>query len=142
MKKVLNKKEQHDVLMQREGKISTFTYPEKRNQSMKLDPKTGKFKLRGILEHRYAIEVEDFNSVVYWYIIDSIRFEGETELWFRLTYYRYLQNKSRWVFAGQTSLSGPIRNFVKLFASAVKESEHFRQFFKEIFNGCSNELDL
>ena len=142
MKTVLNKKEQHDVLMKKVGEEVIYHYPEKRNESMIQDPKTGKFILKGKLEYRHAIEVHDYNSVVYWHIADLIRFEGETELWFRMTYYRYLQKKSKWVYAGQTSLSSPVSNFAKLFVGTIKESEGFRQLFKEICKECSKELDL
>jgi hypothetical protein len=79
--------------------------------------------------------------VVYWYLMDQIEFKGEDEYWLRITYYRYKKREKRWVFAGQTSLAGPISNFQKLFTEAIKEKEWIKPLFREVYKQCSKELN-
>lgn len=82
------------------------------------------------------------DSAVYWNMIDRIKFEGENEDWLRITYYRYKKIERRWVFAGQTSISDPISDFVKLFVKAVKEKEWIRPLFREVCKQCVKELSV
>lgn len=131
MKIALTNKEQYEKLIGKVGNRVAFSYPEKRkdNQLMGFDTKKQKWILEGKLEHRCAVNVEDSDLVAYWYIVDLIRFKGEKELWLRVTYYRYLKKKiPRWVFAGQTSLSGPISYFQKFFKRAIKGDECIREY--------------
>ncbi|MEM3576883.1 MAG: hypothetical protein QXX51_00295 [Candidatus Bathyarchaeia archaeon] len=75
-------------------------------------------------------------------IVDIIKFEGETEDWLRITYYRYKKKEMRWVFAGQTALAMPISGFRELFIKVIKEKEWIRPLFKEIYKQCLNELNI
>ena len=88
--------------------------------------------MKGKLIDRYVIKGGEDDWVIYWNMIDLIRFETEDEDWLRITYYRYKKKEKRWVFAGQTSFSDPISSFRELFVNAIKEKEWIRLFFKEI----------
>jgi hypothetical protein len=144
MKGLLSKEEQYCYLKGKEGTEVKFSYPEKHNELMRLNPKTGKYVLKGTLKHRYVVDVRDSDLVVYWYVMDLIEFEGEPEHWLRLTYYRYLNKEMKWIFAGQTSLSGRLSYFQRFFVGAIKqkENEWTRSFFRDIQRKCSNELDM
>ena len=98
--------------------------------------------MKGKLLDRYATFVAEDDWVVYWSMIDRIKFEGEDEDWLRITYYRYKKKERKWVFAGQTSLANPISGFLELFVEAIKEKEWMRQLFKEVYKQCSNELNI
>jgi len=97
--------------------------------------------LKGKLLDRYAAFDFEDEWVVYWSIIDLIRFEGEDEDWLRITYYRYKKKERRWVFAGQTSLANPISSFLELFVKAIKEKEWIKPLFREVYKQCSKELN-
>lgn len=119
MRKVLSKKEQEAYLLSKIEEPVTFTYPE--------GP-----PLRGKLSDRSVTFDREDDSVVYWNVMDRIRFEGEDEDWMRITYYRYKKKEGKWIFAGQTSISDPISDFGKLFINAIKEKEWIRPLFRKI----------
>ena len=83
----------------------------------------------------------EYGSIVYWNMIDLIRFQEEAENWLRMTYYRYNKEKRRWIFAGQTSLSDPISFFEEMFVKSIKEKEWMRNLFKKIGERCRKELN-
>jgi len=130
LKNELSKEEQEAYLY---GKIKgpvNFKYPEP------------PYRLKGELLDRYVIKDGEDNYVVYWYVIDLIRFEDEHEDWLRMTYYRYKKRERKWVFAGQTSLSGPLSYFQRLFIETIKEKPWMRQLFREVYKQCSKELNV
>jgi len=130
MKKLLSKEEQKAYLYGKIGDPVNFKYPEP------------PYFLKGKLLDRYATFVAEDDWVVYWSMIDRIKFEGEDEDWLRITYYRYKKKERKWVFAGQTSLANPTSGFLELFVEAIKEKEWMRQLFKEVYKQCSNELNI
>jgi len=128
MRKLLSKKEQEAYLCSKIGEPVNFKYPEP------------PYLLKGKLLDRCVIEAGEDDWVVYWNMIDLIRFEGEDEDWLRITYYRYKKKEKRWVFAGQTSLSDPISQFLELFVMVIKEKEWIRPLFREVYKQCEKEL--
>lgn len=102
-----------------------FTYP------------TGEGDLFGKLIDRVVVFDSEYGSIVYWNMVDLIKFEGEDEKWLGITYYRYNKEKRRWVYAGQTSKSEPISSFDELFVKAIKKKEWMRQLFIGIYEKCS-----
>jgi hypothetical protein len=126
----LNRNEQEAWLYSRIGNPSYFTYP------------TGEGDMAGRLIDRVVVFGSEYGSIVYWNIVDLIRFEGEDEDWLRLTYYRYNKEKRKWVFAGQTPLCDPISSFGEIFVKAIKEKDWMRQLFKKIYEKCKEELEL
>jgi len=130
MRELLSKKEQEAYLYSKIGKPVNFKYPEP------------PFERKGELLDRHVTKVSENDLVVYWYLIDRIRFEGENEDWLRITYCRYKKKERRWVFAGQTSLSGPISNIQKLFIEAIKKKDWVKPLFREVFKQCRKELGL
>ena len=130
MKNQLSKEEQKAYLYGKIGGPVNFKYPEP------------PYFLKGKLLDRYAIFDAEDDWVVYWSMIDLIRFESEDEDWLRITYYRYKKKEGKWVFAGQTSLANPISGFLKLFVEAIKEKEWIRQLFKEVCSQCGKELSV
>ena len=129
MKKLLSRKEQERYLYNKIGGPVKFTYPEGS-------------PLKGELRDRCVIFDSEDDSIVYWNMVDLIRFEGEDENWLRITYYRYNKEKRRWIFAGQTSISDPISYFVELFVKAIKEKEWMRPLFRRIYKQCRKELNV
>lgn len=142
-KKILTDKEQEDHL-NNSWKVNptvTFTYPEP-----PIDRK-------GTLLDRFVVYDREDDEVVYWNLIDLIKFEHDKkENWLRITYYRYLKKKivrtkkgkitnRRWIFAGQTSFSDPISKFEELFVNTIKEKEWIRPLFKNIIKQCNKELE-
>jgi len=111
MKKLLSKDEQRAYLHSKIGEPVNFKYPEP------------PYLLEGELSDRFVFEDGEDDRVLYWFVIDLIKFKGEDENWLRMTYYRYKKKEKRWVFAGQTSLSGPNSEFENLFAEAIKEKK-------------------
>ena len=73
----MNREEQEAYLYSRIGKPVNFTYP------------TGEGDMSGRLIDRVVVFGSEYGSIVYWNIVDLIRFEGEDEDWLRITYYRY-----------------------------------------------------
>ena len=131
MKKGLSKEEQKAYLLSKKGRIVTFRYPEP------------PYVLQGKLFDRFAIKDGVGGGVVYWNVIDLIKFEGEErEDWLRLTYYRYKKKENRWVFAGQTSLTNPISGILELFIKAIKEKDWIRTLFTQVCRQCSKELNV
>jgi hypothetical protein len=141
-RKILTDKEQEDHLNNywKTHTIVTFTYPEP------------PIKRKGTLLDRFVVYDGEYAGVVYWNLIDQIKFEHDPDnLWLRITYYRYLKNEivrtkkgkitnRRWIFAGQTSFSDPIKKFEELFVKAIKEKKWIRPLFKDIFKQCTEEL--
>jgi len=82
MKTLLNEKEQMDYLYGKIGGPVTFTYPKKEG------------KKEGKLADRFVIRDRENNSVVYWNMIDHIKFEGDARDWLRITYYRYKKKEN------------------------------------------------
>jgi len=130
MKKPLSKEEQRAYLYSKIGEPVNFKYPEP------------PYLLKGKLLDRYTTFDAEDDWVVYWSMIDLIRFEGQDEDWLRITYYRYKKKERRWVFAGQTSLANPISGFLELFVKAIKEKEWIRPLFREVYKRCFKELNL
>ena len=130
MRKLLNIEEQKDYLYGKIGSQVKFKYPKK--EGIK----------RGKLLDRVVILDRETDLVVYWNMIDLIKFEDETENWIRITYYRYKPKERRWNFAGQTSIADPINAFVKLFVQAIEEKEWIRPLFREVYEQCSKELSV
>jgi len=128
MRKVLNREEQKAYLYSKIGKPVKFKYPKK--EGVKI----------GKLMDRVVVFDSESDLVVYWNMIDLIKFDDEDEDWLRITYYRYKKKERRWVFAGQTSISDPISDFVELFVKAIKEKEWIRPLFREIYKKCAKEL--
>lgn len=128
MKRVLDREEQEAYLCSKIGEPVNFTYPQ------------GEGGLSGELIDRVVVFDSEDNLVVYWNMIDLIRFEGEDEDWLRITYYRYKKKERKWVFAGQTSISDPISSFDELFVKAIKEKEWIRPLFRKIYEQCKQEL--
>ena len=126
----MNREEQEAYLYSRIGKPVNFTYP------------TGEGDMSGRLIDRVVVFGSEYGSIVYWNIVDLIRFEGEDEDWLRITYYRYNKEKRKWVFAGQTSMCDPISSFDEVFVKAIKEKKWMRQLFKKIYEKCKEELEL
>lgn len=124
MRKVLNREEQKGYLYGKIGDPVTFKYPKK----------------EGKLVDRVVILDRENDMVVYWNMIDRIRFKGDNRDWLRITYYRYKKKERKWVFAGQTSIADPITAFVELFVKAIKEKEWIRPLFREIYKKCAKEL--
>ena len=87
MKNQLSKEEQKAYLYDKIGKPVRFTYPE------------GDV-LKGKLLGRHVTFAGEDPWVVYWMMIDLIKFESEDENWLRMTYYRYKKKERRWIFAG------------------------------------------
>lgn len=114
-KKLLTIDEQKQELLQKIGKEVTFSYPD-----------NNRGKRKGLLKHRSVIFAEDFKAdgIVYWDILDIIRFDGEPEDEIRFTYYRYKYKggtnlrgkpiKLGWNFAGQNSFCEPISKVKEL----------------------------
>jgi hypothetical protein len=131
MKKPLSEEEQRAYLISKIGESVNFKYPEP------------PYLLKGKLVDRYIISLGYGDEWVdYWMMIDRISFEGQTEDWLRITYYRYKKKEMRWVFAGQTSLTIPISGFLKLFVKAIKDKEWIRPLFREVYKQCFKELDI
>ena len=100
---------------------------------------------KGILLDRFIVKDRETNDkdVIYWNLIDLIKFEDEKENLIIVTYYRYRKRQKRkWVFAGQTAFSDPISSFEELFVKAIKEKEWIKPLFREVYERCSNELSL
>lgn len=127
VKDMLTDKEQKEYILSKIQKSVHFKYPE--------EPTNRK----GVLLDRFVIKDTEDNEVVYWNLIDLIKFEHDEENWLRITYYRYKKQQKRWVFAGQTSLSDPISKFEELFVNAIREKEWVRHLFKEILQKCVME---
>jgi hypothetical protein len=131
---MLTEQEQKKFLLDKISKSVDFKYPEPPS-------------LHGKLKDRWVFKNAEDDNVVYWNIMDLIRFENDDEDWVRMTYYRYKKRaippKKRvgWVFAGQTSLASPISQFSEFFIDAIKGKEWIRQFFKNIFKQCAKELE-
>ena len=56
-------------------------------------------------------------GVQYYDVVDLIEFDGQSEPWVRITYYRHLPD-GRMIFAGQTSICEPISVWTRLRAAA------------------------
>ena len=130
MKKLLSKKEQKDYLEGKIGEPVSFKYPK------------GEGRKVGELLDRVVVFDRENDLVVYWNMIDLISFKHEEQDWLRITYYRYKKIERRWIFAGQTSISGPISDFVELFVKAIREKEWIRPLFKEVCKQCAKELSV
>jgi len=130
MKKVLSRKEQEEYLYDKIGEPVNFKYPR------------GEISKAGKLVDRIVVYDSENDLVVYWNMIDLIKFESEKEDWLRITYYRYKKIERKWVFAGQTSISDPISKFVELFVEAIKEKEWIRPLFREVCKQCAKELSV
>ena len=126
----MNRKEQEAYLYGKIGDSVVFTYPADEGD------------MTGELIDRIVFFGSEYGSIVYWNMIDLIRFEGEDEEWLRITYYRYNKEKRRWTYAGQTSMSDPISSFDEMFKKAIKEKEWIRNLFKRIYEECKEELEL
>jgi len=113
----MNYVDQEKYLLSRKGSRVKFVYPT-------TDPV---HKKMGTLEDRVVCFSRDDGNVVYWNVIDKIRFEGKD--WIRFTYYRYLTAQKKWVFAGQTSLCDPVENITSLFMKACE-----KDWFQKILN--------
>lgn len=133
MTRALSLDGQKNYLLDKKGSVVRFAYPE---------GAFSKYPREGILKDRFVILDSDDEDVVYWNIIDLIKFKDYPEDWLRVTYYRYKKKEMKWVFAGQTSISNPISGFVQMFAEAVKEKDWFKSLFREIQKQCSKELNL
>jgi len=129
-KNQLSKEEQKAYLYSKIGEPVNFKYPEP------------PYLLKGKLLDRYVNFVAEDDWVVYWNIIDFIKFEGEDEGWLRTTYYRYKKKERKWVFAGQTSLANPLSGFLELLVNTIKEKEWIRPLFREVYKQCSKELNV
>ena len=131
----LSEEEQKKYLLSKIGESVVFKYPEP------------PYKLNGKLKDRWVFKNYEDDDVVYWNIMDLIKFENDNENWLRMTYYRY-KKKARppkrrvgWVFAGQTSLASPINQVSEFFTDAIKGKEWIKDFFKNIFGKCRQELE-
>ena len=127
---MLNREEQKDYLYGKIGDPVTFKYPKKEG------------KKEGKLVDRVVILDRENDMVVYWNMIDRIRFKGDNRDWLRITYYRYKKKERKWVFAGQTSIADPITAFVELFVKAIKEKKWIRPLFREVCKQCAKELSV
>jgi hypothetical protein len=140
--KILTVKEQEDHLNNHRKKHTNvkFTYPEP------------PFIRKGTLLDRFVVLDEEYPEVVYWNLIELIKFVHDDKEWLRITYYRYLKNEivrtkkgkitnRRWIFAGQTSFSDPISKFEELFVKAIKEKQWIRPLFRKIIKQCNKELE-
>ena len=112
------------------GDSVNFTYPQDEGD------------MTGELIDRIVFFGSEYGSIVYWNMIDLIRFEEEDEEWLRITYYRYNKEKRRWIYAGQTSMSDPVSSFEEMFVTAIKEKEWMRNLFKKIYEKCKKEIDF
>lgn len=130
MRTILNREEQEAYLYGKIGKPVNFKYPK------------GEGHKAGKLVDRVVIFDRENDLVVYWNMIDLIRFKDEEEDWLRITYYRYKKKEGKWVFAGQTSISDPISDFIGLFVKAIKEKEWIRSLFREVYKQCVKELSV
>ncbi len=98
--------------------------------------------LGGELIDRFPIKVSENDDVVYWFVMDQIHFEGKTENWIRLTYYRYRKPeiKRGWNFAGQTSITGPGSQLKRFFVEEIKAKPWIRAFFQEVLDECEDQF--
>ena len=86
----------------------------------------------GILKDRSVIPSDPSTSgVLYWDVVDLIIFREEEEKeWIRIGYYR--KPKDKLVFAGQTTITEPIRNWKRILTQAAKEKLWFRKLLLEV----------
>ena len=107
------------TILSRIGKPVKFTYPEPEPS------KCGRLKDRAVIHSSES-------TVPYWDIIDLIEFPDEPEglrKWIRIGYYR--KPKDRLIFAGQTTITEPIKTWRKLLIHAAKEKPWFRKLLEE-----------
>lgn len=109
----------HDKIIQQilrpVGKKVTFKYPGKEGHK------------KGYLKDRVVLA----SNPPYWDVVDLIEFPDEPEpMWLRIGYYRKL--KDRLVFAGQTTITEPVRIWKELLVHAAREKFWFRDLLKEV----------
>lgn len=136
---ILSEEEQKKYLLSKIGESVVFKYPEP------------PYVLNGKLKDRWVFKNYEDDDVVYWNIMDLIKFENDNEDWLRMSYYRYKKKTSPpkrrvgWVFAGQTSLASPINQVSEFFTDAIKRKRMdtglFQKHIQEMSSGIAIELN-
>ena len=110
-----------DVIERVESAVSkevTFDYPEGTK--------------KGILKERIWERTETKSGDVgYINTIDFIEFEGEKELWMRISYYRVFPN-GKLVWGGQYSIAEPLSEWKGLIKKTAKDNQWFRHMLIDV----------
>jgi hypothetical protein len=102
------------------GDTVTFTFPE------------GEERMVGVLNDRCVICTGSKEGVKYWDVVDLISFNGETEPWIRIGYYRMRRDKAQPRFAGQTTITETVTGWKTILLQAAREKEWFRRLLEEV----------
>ncbi len=82
--------------------------------------------LRGVLKDRAVIRGGDAAGARYWDVVDLIEFSGKrSSRSMRISYYRQVGDKIGW--AGQTSITEPLKIWKRIFVQAALEKDWFRE---------------
>jgi hypothetical protein len=82
---------------------------------------------RGVLLERAIVwSGHSSSGADYWNVIDLIRFPDERHTkWIRVGYYRQVGNRLGW--AGQTTITEPVRQWKRLLVQAANQKKWFRR---------------
>jgi len=86
----------------------------------------------GVLNDRCVICTGEREGVKYWDVVDLISFNGDTEPWIRIGYYRMRRDKPQPRFAGQTTITETVAGWKTILLQAAREKEWFRRLLEEV----------
>ena len=120
--------DQEDIrkkIMSRVGKKVSFKYPGSEGDK------------NGVLKKRTVVDsINAQRDAHYWDVIDLIEFEGETEPWLRIGYYR--KTKMHLIWGSQTTITEPISIWKKVLVGAAREQIWFRDMLESVMKELKN----
>lgn len=89
--------------------------------------------LNGTLKDRCVLAAgTNIGGVPYWDVIDLITFDGQTEPFMRIGYFRKPVNRLVW--GSQTTITEPLSTWKDLFVEAARNKEWFRGLLEEVMS--------
>jgi hypothetical protein len=86
---------------------------------------------KGVLKDRAVVWSGDHaQNVQYYDVADLIEFDGKSDLWMRLGYYRQVGEDLRW--ASQTTITEPLDVWRRFFVATAREKDWFRTLLSEV----------
>jgi hypothetical protein len=89
--------------------------------------------LHGTLDDRCVLAAgNNIGGVPYWDVIDLIKFEGQSEPFMRIGYYRKPLNRLVW--GSQTTITEPLSTWKDLLVKAARDMDWFRSLLEQVMS--------
>jgi hypothetical protein len=92
----------------------------------------------GVLKDRTVVpSITPPGAVPYWDVIDLLEFEGQSEPWMRIGYYRKPKDRLNW--GSQTTITEPLSVWKRLMVTAARDKKWFRDLLDDVIRELQSQ---